>query len=89
LETQEQGKNPNIVPFPDGYTLQVRTTKNSIFRRWKHSENKRGDGYIMDWISRLKNDLNKFILTKMDNNPTNEEIETLIKAGDIIDKYRQ
>jgi len=42
-----------------------------------------------DWISRLKNDLNKFILTKMDNNPTNEEIETLIKAGDIIDKYRQ
>ena len=43
----------------------------------------------MDWISRLKNDLNKFILTKMDNNPTNEEIETLIKAGDIIDKYRQ
>lgn len=39
METQEQGKNPNIVPFPDGYTLQVRTTKNSILYTLKDSNN--------------------------------------------------
>jgi hypothetical protein len=44
----------------------------------------------MNWIKRLKNDLNRFLLTKMDNNEVDvEEREIIIQAGDIIEKYRR
>lgn len=43
----------------------------------------------MNWVKRLKNDLNRFLLTKMDNNEVDiEEREIIIRAGDIIEKYR-
>lgn len=42
----------------------------------------------MNWVKRLKNDLNRFLLTKMDNNEVDiEEREIIIRAGDIIEKY--
>lgn len=44
----------------------------------------------MNWVKRLKNDLNRFLLTKMDNNKVDiEEREIIIRAGDIIEKYRR
>ncbi|MDI9434995.1 MAG: hypothetical protein QM396_03200 [Euryarchaeota archaeon] len=44
----------------------------------------------MNWVKRLKNDLNRFLLTKMDNNEVDiEEREIIIRAGDIIEKYRR
>jgi|BioPla2DNA2_1021312.scaffolds.fasta_scaffold95558_2 hypothetical protein len=44
----------------------------------------------MNWVNRLKNDLNRFLLTKMDNNEVDiEEREIIIRAGDIIEKYRR
>lgn len=44
----------------------------------------------MNWVNRLKNDLNRFLLTKMDNNEVDvEEREIIIQAGDIIEKYRR
>jgi hypothetical protein len=39
-------------------------------------------------ILSLKNEFNKFIITLMDKEIPEEEIKILIKAGDIIDKYR-
>jgi len=52
---------------------------------------KKAGGVIdyMNWINRLKNDLNRFLLTQMDNNEVaSEERDIIIKAGDIIEKYR-
>lgn len=44
----------------------------------------------MNWVNRLKNDLNRFLLTEMDNNEVEiEEREIIIRAGDIIEKYRR
>jgi hypothetical protein len=42
----------------------------------------------MENIKRLKNDLNTFILKLMDKKASKDEIKILIKADDIIDKYR-
>ena len=39
-------------------------------------------------ILSLKNEFNKFIITLIDKEIPEEEIKILIKAGDIIDKYR-
>jgi hypothetical protein len=38
-------------------------------------------------ILSLKNEFNQFIMTLMDKDVPEEEINILIKAGDIIDKY--
>jgi len=42
----------------------------------------------MDYIKRLKNDLNKFIFKEACKKASTKELDILIKAGDIIDKYR-
>lgn len=47
-----------------------------------------GGEHSMENIKRLKNDLNTFILKLMDKKASKDEIKILIKAGDIIDKYR-